>query len=151
MPAARKDLYVEQGATYYKAFTWYPPGPVDEDGLPTDPPHDLTGCSARMQMRRKQGDVAVVNATSAEPVDEAAIALGAGRIRLGGVTGKIEIILTDEDTDLLDFKEGVYDLEVQWPLQPEEIRPHVDRVLQGSVYVDPNVTQIDSEDPVVTE
>jgi hypothetical protein len=30
------------------------------------------------------------------------------------------------------------------------LRPRVDRLLQGSITVDPNVTQVDGSDPVVT-
>jgi hypothetical protein len=154
MAAAEKTLDIDQGATFYLGFTWYPPGPTDPvTNLPTGSPHDLTGCSARMQIRRKQGQPAIVTATSADPgdpIDPLLVEQGAGRIKLGGVTGRIEITLTDEDTDLLDFTSGVYDLEVQWPLEAGDIRPRVDRVLQGSVTVDPNVTQVDGEDPVVT-
>lgn len=153
MAAAEKDLDVDQGATFYLGFTWYPPGPLDESGMPTGSPHDLTGCTARMQIRQKQGSPVVITATSedpGDPIDPNLVAAGAGRISLGGVTGRIEITLTDEDTDQLNFKKGVYDLEVEWPLQAGEIRPHVDRVLQGAVIVDPNVTQVDGEDPIVS-
>ena len=153
MAAAEKELDVEQGATFFLGFTWYPPGPTDpETGLPTGSPHDLTGCTARMQMRKKQGDPILLTATSedpGDPLDPLLVAAGAGRITLGGVTGRIEITLTDEDTDLLTFSQGRYDLEVEWPQQPGELRPRVDRVLQGKVNVSPNITQVEGDDPLV--
>lgn len=148
MTAAVRNLYIEQGATFSLGFTWHREGPVNSEGEPTPgDPYDLTGCTARMQVRKKQGDVPLVTATSLEEGD------GAGRIHLGGVTGRIEVTLTDEDTDLLTSRAALYDLEVEWPLElsgPNAIRPRVDRLLQGAVTVDPNITQVDNEDPVVT-
>jgi hypothetical protein len=64
--------------------------------------------------------------------------------------GRIDITLTDEDTDMISAKTAVYDLEIEWPLRSGEIRPRVDRLLKGQVTVDPNVTQVDVQDPVVT-
>lgn len=152
MTAAPKDLFIEQGSTFTLGFNWHREGPIDPDtGQPTPgDPYDLTGCSARMQIRRKQGDPVLLTATSAAPDTPEAIAAGAGRIILGGADGRIDIILTDEDTDLLSAKSAVYDLEIEWPAQPGELRPRVDRLLQGAVTVDPNVTQNPPDDPVVT-
>lgn len=151
MTAAPKPLYIEQGATFTLGFTWVRQA-LDANGDPildaggqpvAGNPYDLTGCTARMQVRRKQGDAVLVTATSA------ATGPGANRIFLGGETGRIEVTLTDEDTDLLTSKTGVYDLEIEWPIKPGELRPRVDRLLQGPVTVDPNVTQVDGEDAVL--
>lgn len=148
MPAAPKNLFIEQGATFFLGFTWHRAGPVVDGQVTPGDPYDLTGCKARMQIRRKQGDPVLVTATSDAPGEGAPV--GAGRIFLGGATGRIEITLTDEDTDLLSAKTAYYDLEIEWPIQPGELRPRVDRVLQGAVTVDPNMTQVDGEDPGVT-
>ena len=156
MTAAIRDLEIEQGATFTLGFNWHQAGEPDVDGNPTvGDPYNLTGCTARMQIRRKQGDPVLLTATSAtvpstEPDRTTAIDAGAGRIVLGGATGRIDITLTDEDTDLLSAKTAVYDLEIEWPIQAGEIRPRVDRLLQGSISVDPNVTQVQPDDPLVT-
>jgi hypothetical protein len=221
MTAAPRNLVIEQGSTFTLGFNWHKEGPLDANGAPTPgDPYDLTGCTARMQIRRKQGDPVLMTATSDPPVDAAAIAAGAGRIVLGGATGRVDITLTDEDTDLISARSAVYDLEIEWPLTTRQVtvgittgsatltgtagvfttndigftvtgsagvpagtvvtavaadgstatmsssataddpaavltltsslRPRVDRLLQGTVTVDPNVTQVDGSDPVVT-
>jgi hypothetical protein len=143
--AVSKPLYIEQGATFTLGFTWHKAAvdgngaPIlDVNGKPTaGDPYDLTDCKARMQIRAKQGQPALVTATTEN-----------GRIVLGGVTGRIDITLTDEDTDLLTARAALYDLEIEWPLAQGATRPRVDRLLEGAVTVSPNVTQ-EVDDPVV--
>ena len=147
MTAAVKDLYVEQGATFFLGFNWHREGPVVDGVVTPGTPYDITGCTARMQVRRRQLDPPIVTATSETPGGGAGV--GAGRIMLGGETGRIEVTLTDEDTDLMDAKTSYYDLEIEWPLVDGELRPRVDRLLKGTVYVDPNMTQVDGDDPAV--
>lgn len=157
MTAVNKPLYIEQGATFQLGFTWHQQGPLDANGNPTPgTPYDLTGCTVRMQIRRKQGDPALVTATSD---DSGSGITGAGRIFIGGppavgwvadpTNGRIDVVLTDADTDAITSKTCVYDLEVEWPLQAWELSPRVDRLLEGTVTVDPNITQV-ATDPVVT-
>lgn len=130
MAAVTKDIYIEQGATFFLGFTWY-------DGPDTTaPPKDLTGWVARMQVRRTQGTPPLVDASSE---------VGNGKITLGGATGRIEVKLSDEDTDLMDAKSALYDLEVEDPAGD------VYRLLQGKVTISPNITQEDGTEPVVTE
>lgn len=143
MTAAKKGLYIEQGSTFQLGFTWHRQGPEVDGVVTPGDPYDLTGCVARMQVRRAQHGSILATATSLDSGP------GAGRIVLGGATGRIEVTLTDEDTDLMDAKTAYYDLELEWPQQPGELRPRVERLLQGQVTVDPNITQVDSEDLVV--
>lgn len=128
MTAAKRDLYIEQGATFQLAFTWNE-GTVDEIG----PPVDLTGCVARMQIRKAQQQAALLSATSAG-IDPAIV--------LGGATGTIAITLTDDMTDALTLKSALYDLEIEFPDET------VYRLLEGGVTVSPNITQ-ESDDPIV--
>lgn len=144
MPAINKPLYIEQGATFILAFTWCQQGPVVDGEVTPGDPYDLTDCIARMQIRRRQGDPALVTATSLSTGE------GADRIAIDGPNGRVVITLTDEDTDLLIHRSNIYDLEVEWPIQPGELAPRVDRLLQGDVTVDPNVTQ-EPEDPLVDD
>lgn len=142
MTAAPTKLTIEQGSTFSLGFTWHRAGPIVDGQVTPGDPYDLTGCRARMQIRRKQGDPVILAANSEEPDTEEAIAAGAGRIKLGGDTGRIDITLTDYDTDKLVLRSAVYDFEVEWPIQPGELRPRVDRILQGVITVDPNITQV---------
>lgn len=143
MPAVQRDLYIEQGATFILHFQWCHQGPI-EDGIVTPgTPYDLTDYEARMEIRKGQHEPVKVSATSTN-----------GKIHLGAIpgdwdatldpeNGRIEVRLSDEDTDLLDVKSLKYDLELEDP------NGVVYRLLQGGVTVDPNITQVEAEDPIV--
>lgn len=150
MVAAVVNFDVEQGATFNTGFFYYEPqrdssGDVilDSDGRPVPDltaPFDFTGCSARMQIRRKVADVeALVTATSLADPEQ-----GGQRIVLGGGTGRVDIELTDLDTMQLTGKSAVYDLEIEWPIKPGQLRPHVERILKGTFTIDPNTTRVDT-------
>lgn len=135
MPAVQRELVIEQGATFLLAFAWHHPGEVE--GVPGEP-HDLTGFSVRMQIRKKRGAPIIVDAST----DNGKITIG---VPLGGGTpdptnGRITVILTDEDTDLLTVTTCAYDLEAEDP-----VSGFVYRLLEGGVTVKPNITQ---DDPV---
>ena len=129
MTALQRDLYVEQGATFVLGFTWHQQGPPDSAGDPTvGAAYDLTGASARMQIRKTVTSPVLVEATTEN-----------GRITLGGATGRVDVVLTDADTDLLTGKRGVYDLEVE--MGPAGSDAQVRRLMQGAVVISPNVTR----------
>lgn len=150
MAALDVDIEIEQGATFTLGFVYYEPtldvdGNVvlDTDGNPVPgDPKDLTGCTARMQLRARVGDTeAIVTATSEAADSEDGFG---GRITLGGNTGRVDIVLTDADTDLVTVKKGVYDLEIEYPIQSGELRPYVERVLMGAFTNTLNVTKVDT-------
>lgn len=130
MTAVPKPLYVEQGTTFFLGFNWHKPGSVVNGVVTPGDPYDLTGCEVRMQIRKKRGEAVLVEATTAN-----------GRVEVDGPAGRIEVTLTDLDTDALNIRSAYYDLEVVWPLAQGEVRPRVDRLLKGSVQIDPNITQ----------
>ena len=124
MTAAPKDLKIEQGATYRLPFQWCAKNPDGSVGAP----HDITGWSARMQIREKvASETFLLEATT-----------GNGRIALGGADGRITIVLDAETTMLLAVKKAVYDLELADTELPV---PNVYRLLQGSIVIDPNTTR----------
>ena len=118
MPAAKKDLYIEQGATFEFSLIW-----TDE----SETPKNLTGFQGRMQIREKieAADPALISLTSSP----------AAGISIVGAEGRVNVVISDEQTATLSIKRGVYDLEV------EGADGRVYRLLQGSVIVDPNVTR----------
>lgn len=132
MTATPKDLYIEQGATWRFGFNWHHEGPPDANGQPTaGDPYDLTGWTIRMQVRKSQQSPVIVDASTTN-----------GKITTIPLEGRIDVKLTDEDTDMLTTRSALYDLEA------EDSSGDVYRLLQGRVTVDPNITQTGTE-PVV--
>ena len=134
MTAVPRPLYIEQGATFTTGFNWH-----RESDPPTFPAtagaaYDLTGCVVRMQLRKNQQSP-IILAASSDGENPA--------ITLGGVTGRIDIKLTDEMTDQVTTKSAQYDLEVQMA------NGDVHRLLEGSVTISPNITQVEL-DPVLS-
>lgn len=119
MAAAKLNLVIEEGATFKKSLIWRN---TEEAG---GTPIDLTGKEGRMHIR--------------ESIDDATpqITLGSSEIVLGGVTGSIDITLGATSTVNLAFEEGVYDLEIFDPGDPDDVT----RLLEGSVKVKPEVTR----------
>lgn len=108
--AARRHLRVDQGATFREVFDWQ-----DANGAAVD----LTGWTARMQIRRSPGDTV----------------LATPDISLGGVAGTVTVHLTDAQTAALPTGRSVYDLDLVAP------GGDVTRFLRGNVYVSGRVTR----------
>lgn len=130
--AAPQDLYVDQGTTFSYPFQWTQPARDAEgnviygaDGLPLPgTPIDITGYSARMQIKKNLGGDVYATLTSAN-----------GGIVLGTTDGQVTIFLTDVQTSALPGS-GVYDLEMVSPTG------WVTRILQGKVRLSREVTTV---------
>lgn len=118
LTAANLPLHIEQGATKTFGLVWSHGDSVDDAT-----PYDLTGCTARMQIRNKVNTPVLLEATTEN-----------GDITLGA-DGVIAVKLSDEKTDLLTVTKAVYDLEVEFP------GGDVARVVEGQVTISPNVTR----------
>lgn len=93
MSAGTYHMKIEQGATFSLSLTY-----KDTN----DNPIDLTGYSARLQMRKRINDSdTVVSLTDSSGIE------------LGGDTGTIVITISATATAALDPVEGVYDLELE--------------------------------------
>jgi hypothetical protein len=117
MSAGIHNLTIEQGATFRRVITW-----KNSSGTAIN----LTGFSARMQVRERIDDADVIlELTTAN-----------GRITLGGVLGTITMVAQDEVTTTLpEIRKGVYDLEL------ESAGGEVTRLLRGSVEIIRQVTR----------
>lgn len=117
-PATLKDpLTIYQGATFHKRFIWQ-----SASGSPID----LTGCTARMQVRAKVTDPAVLIELTTED----------GGLTLGGATGTIDLEISDEDTRVItSWKGGVWDLLITFP------SGETYRIVEGTIVVSPGVTR----------
>lgn len=118
MPAAVYNITIEQGATLRLSFIW-----KDSE----EEPIDLTGYSARMQVRRSYSSTEKLLDLSTE----------SGEITLGGAAGTITVEGDAAATELLKTKCGVYDLELT---SQDGV---VTRLIQGEVTVAPEVTRDD--------
>ncbi len=123
MPAATYDFsianasHIEQGATFDVTLTW-----LDD----ADAPIDLTGYTARMQIRQTIGAVTTLAELTTEN----------DKIVLGDEDGTIRLLLADEETeDYVWTNPAVYDLEL---VSPAGV---VTRLFKGKVELDPEVTR----------
>lgn len=118
MAAAKLTLAINQGATFAKRLTWQagaPPVAVD-----------LTGCTARMQIRSEIASSTILCSLTTEN----------GGITLGGTAGTIEILISATTTANFAFEEAVYDLEI---VMSDGITVH--RLVGGAITVSPEVTR----------
>jgi hypothetical protein len=115
MTAGIYHLTIEQGATYNLSLTY-----KDSAGTAID----LTGYTARMQLRRRVDDSVVVVDLTTEN----------SGIALGGASGTIDVTISATVTSAMVSTEGVYDLE----LISGSV---VDRIIKGTYTVDREVTR----------
>jgi len=114
MLAGLLDLTIEQGSTFNLVMTY-----EDENGDPIN----LTGMTARMQLRRQAlSQSALISLTTEN-----------GRISLGGINGVITLNINANDTEYLTGS-GVYDLELV-------NGSTVNRLLEGSFKICDEVTR----------
>lgn len=116
MIAGRHDYVIERGATWDRTVTWLA-GEGDDQA-----PVDLTGATARMQVRRAQGRPVLASVTCSIPEPE---------------TGRIDLLLTAAQTGHADFRAGSY----QYDLEVEFAGGVVRRLLEGAIEVKPNITE----------
>lgn len=116
---ANIDLDIYQGATFDKTYQWQD---VNRN------PIDLTGYTARMQVRSSvAADATLLELTTEGTIDK--------KINLGGTEGTYQLVLSATNTAALTWGSGVYDLEL---VSPTGV---VRRIQQGQVRVHRNVTR----------
>lgn len=116
MTAATRDIVIEQGATFTFPLVY-----KDSNDVPVN----LTGYTARMQVRRSKASTTAVLTLTTEN----------GSITLGGSAGTIDIVASAEDTAAIPIKVGVYDLELVSP------SGNVKRLIEGEVTISQEVTK----------
>jgi hypothetical protein len=119
MTPARIDLTIYQGTSYRLPLGWK----TRVDGV--EVPVDLTGCTARMQIRRR------LRSTEVE------LDLGvAGYITIESpLEGRMAVDIPAEVTAAMAFRSGVYDIEIEFA------GGEVYRFAQGAVRLVPEVTR----------
>jgi hypothetical protein len=117
-PAKRK-LILYKGAKFDPGWTWKAAGV----------PVDLTGCTARMQVRADVDSPDVLLDLTTEN----------GGIILGGAAGTIDLWVGATDTTAITWDGGVWALDIQYATGPDD----VDRLIEGSISVSPEVPRDD--------
>ena len=116
MAASKLKLGIDQGATFRRRLTW-------KTGTPASPVN-LTGYTARMQVRGELADDAVLLELTTEN----------GGITLGGAAGTIDLHISAAATAAFTWEAGVYDLEM---VSGDDVT----RLVAGTVSVSPEVTR----------
>ena len=114
MTAGIYNFTIDQGAQYTTQIIW-----ADSSGNPID----LTGYTAKMQLRLKYG----------APTAALTLTTGGGGIVIDGPTGTINITATDEQTLTLEPTFYVYDLDLI-------SGGVITRLIQGQITARPEVT-----------
>lgn len=121
VPPSPLDIVIYQGATWRLPLRWdYGPDPGDVD------PVDLTGASARAQVRVKPSAATVLLELTSAPGDG---------ITLGGAAGTLDLEASAVQTAALPAGQAVWDLEVAWP------DGVVCRLVAGAVTIRADVTR----------
>lgn len=114
MTAGIYNFTIDQGSTWTLQLVY---------NDPNGDPINLTGYTAKMQVRRKFDSATAVLTLSTSN----------GGISITGLTGTINLIATDEQTGAIDGGLYVYDLEL-------ENGGAITRLIQGQVTISPQVT-----------
>lgn len=114
MSAGNYTWNIPQGTYQERIFTY-----KDAAG----DPYDLTGMTARMQIRPFKGSPTVMATVTTED----------GGIILGGTAGTIRVIILTAETELIT-SDGYYDVELI------DASGEVDRVVEGAIKLNPEVT-----------
>lgn len=115
MSAGRYNLEIEAGATFRRTITYT---------AANDEPVDLFGASIRMQIKDNHlSETAAVSLT-----------ISNGITITQPEDGEFVIELTPSQTESIPFRQGVYDIEIEYT------EGTVERVLEGRVKVTPQVT-----------
>ena len=118
MQPAHIDLDVYKGSTFVKIIQW-------KTGIPQTAVN-LTGCTARMQIRKAVNDTTVLDTLTTEN----------GRIQIHEpLNGKFKINIAAAISTAYTFTSAVYDLEIIFTDQS------IVRVIEGCVYAVPEVTR----------
>ena len=118
MQPAHIDLDVYKGSTFVKIIQW-------KTGT-TRVAVNLTGCTARMQIRKAVNDTAIMDTLTTEN----------GKIEIHEpLEGKLKIIIAAEVSTLYAFTSAVYDLEIIFT------DSSIVRIIEGCVTAAPEVTR----------
>lgn len=136
MVAGRYNITCQQGSTFDMQMTLqytnpdYPANCADPEVCPEFLVWDLTGYTARMQVRKYIDSATAIATLNTENLSSFRITLG----NQDPEDGTITLFIRAEDTRTI-LTSGVYDIEIISPTN------EVDRILQGEFILSPEVTR----------
>lgn len=104
--AAALALDMEQGATLAFHFVWKSQTGETDEGTPIYTAYDLTGCTARMQIRAGYGTDVLAEVTTED---------GGIELERDGITGRVDVEVSATKTDAVAIKKPKADLEIEFP------------------------------------
>ena len=110
----KKNLTIYKGASFQHRFLWVTPDEV---------PVNLTGYSARMQIREDYDSPVTLELTTEN-----------NRLVVGNKNGNVDLLVTASETTALTIDNGIYDLEL---VNGEEVI----KLALGKVKIVPEVTR----------
>lgn len=113
-------IEIAQGATWRESYTYQA----------DDTPIDITDVVIEMEIKWRAGDAAVLRLTTGAVVSASD---GGGITITDGSGGEFEVLITDERTDLLTQKRGLYQIRFAWQDGTEDL------FLHGPISVVPNI------------
>ncbi len=126
MAAGRYDITLEQGATFDLPLRYR---------APSGTPVDLTGYSAKMQVREAPASAVFVEFNSALTANGFIWLTGSAENREDGANGNLRIFMTAANSAALARFSGRYDLELR------DSAGYVTRLLEGQFRVEPEITR----------
>lgn len=125
MAAGKYSFVIEQGATLNFQINW-----TDESGSAID----LSGYGGKMQIRQNYETSPLITLSSSLQSDGTGINVSGSNGITPLASGSIGIYISAYSSSLLDFNEGIYDLEL---VKGNEVT----RLLEGKVKLSKNVTR----------
>ena len=125
MAAGRYSFIIEQGATLNFQINW-----TDVSGSAID----LSGYNGKMQIRQNYEATPLTTLSSSLQPDGTGINMSGSNGTTPLASGSIGIYISAYSSSLLDFNEGIYDLEL---MKSNEVT----RLLEGKVKLSKNVTR----------
>jgi hypothetical protein len=126
MSAGRYDIVLEQGATFDLPLRYKSPSGAGVD---------LSGYSARMQVREAPDAVLLVEFNSELTSNGAILMSGATEDREDGANGNLRIFMSAANSAALPRFSGRYDLEIS------DATGYTVRLLEGQFRVEPEITR----------
>lgn len=120
MTAAKNDIVIEQGATFFQRYTW-------EDDLGAGIP--LTTHTIRMMVRETHDATSAIVSLTSSPA--------AGIVITDAPNGKFEVTIDATTTAAITQECGVYNIEIE----DSSTSPNtVTRLIEGDVTITPDAT-----------
>jgi hypothetical protein len=126
MSAGRFDITLEQGSTFDLPLRYR---------APSGTAVDLTGYTARMQVREAPASSVFVEFNSALTANGFILLNGSAEDREDGANGNVRVFMTAANTAALPRFAGRYDLEL------DDGTGYVIRLLEGQFRVEPEITR----------